>query len=1111
MAGLDQGFLETIQQLLSSDNNLRNAAENRYNEARRTNPVQLVGSLFKVLLQTQVEKPVREQSAVLLRQCCGKVKEDDSSWQKLGPAGQADVRLQLLQLLESEPDAQVRRKVADCTQSLGNQLIDIGENERPQNIQVWPDLMPSLMRMICDPSKDSSLRADCLWIVKEMTCSVWQMLVASGPQSYQVLQTTLADPAESVRGEACAMLCSFVDNIEKKDERKSFQALVPDVSKVMADLASSQDSKYLNVVLQSLQSTTETADFFKQHLGSHLMPILTGIAKSHKDEASRKYAFEVIISFVESKPKMVLKVPNYVEQALEICVHFMMQLNDDVQAWTTEDDDEGEEDEEAYTFGKEAVDRICRCAHKVELFPYVLEILKQAVAKLLQTGEWKHTVAGITSLSMIAEYVDEEAVVNQMMQGIKMNLAASHARVRYSAWGAVAQFSEDHPDVVTNEAWTQQLLPEFVKGLDDSCRRVSLRSMEAFQHFGESVEREDLESFLQPMMQRLGQKLQNGDVTVQKKTITFIAVLAGQVDDAFAPYYGALMPILKQVIQSTLHKVEERTLLGKCFECISLLARAVGREGFRADAEQIMQAMIQATQVPNLPNNDPVKEYMMAAAERICSTMKEDFLPFVPHILPGVLEKFTLAPREFNSGDHGLDEKEEVYLSLMPSEDGKMKVMLMYSSDLQDLKGALECVHTFVEELGGAFSVFVSQTAQALLPVFDFSMEEGIRELAFEVWGQLCGSARQGGQVQIVGELVMEFLKRVLPKFEGDKTDLGAWKTSAEGITACLKKAGSGILSNDQVRHICQTSLKLLTESFKRRTEAAKGKPGGPQADEDGDEEDDDDDEEEQALRVALCEIAGSIMQHHADSFVANGFSEFLAVAVQCFQPQCTADDRKLATFIVCDFLEHLGERVTSQWPQFVPQLVEDTMHAEAEIRQPACYGVSLAAKQAAFAQLAPAAAEKLSRVVTESRKRSKKKSEKAAQACADNALSALLEILTNHQQAVSSTQAQLWNVWLSGLPCQEDDQEGIRNHRKLLELMVQERAEVVGEGGQNVPKLLQILVDVYKSEMVDDETSKGIGQLALRLGEARLEQFASGFSEKQRKKLARIVREAQK
>eukprot|EP00913_Durusdinium_trenchii_P019742 g18558.t1 len=185
------------------------------------------------------------------------------------------------------------------------------------------------------------------------------------------------------------------------------------------------------------------------------------------------------------------------------------------------------------------------------------------------------------------------------------------------------------------------------------------------------------------------------------QAITFIAVIAGQVDDAFAPYYGHLMPVLKQVIQNTLHKTEERQLLGKCFECISLLARAVGRSGFKADAEQIMQAMIEATKVPNLPMSDP---YMMAASERICSTLKEDFLPFVSHILPGVLEKFTLAPREFTPGNNDIDDDDEVNLTLL------------------------------------------RENGQALLPVFDFTMEDGIRDLAFETWGQLCRSARQGGQ-----------------------------------------------------------------------------------------------------------------------------------------------------------------------------------------------------------------------------------------------------------------------------------------------------------------------------------------------------------------------------
>lgn len=602
--------------------------------------------------------------------------------------------------------------------------------------------------------------------------------------------------------------------------------------------------------------------------------------------------------------------------------------------------------------------------------------------------------------------------------------------------------------------------------------------------------------------------MQSSDVKLQKKAITFIAVIAGQVDDAFAPYYGHLMPVLKQVIQNTLHKTEERQLLGKCFECISLLARAVGRSGFRADAEQIMQAMIEATKIPNLPNNDLVKEYMMAASERICATLKEDFLPFVSHILPGVLEKFTLAPREFANQDE-INDDDEVNLTMI-RENGRMKVMIMYSSEIQDLKGALECVHTFVEELAAAYAPFVAQTAQALLPVFDFCMEDGIRDLAFETWGQLCRSARAGGQEQVVRELVMEFLKRVSPKFEAEKVDLAELKTSAEGVTACLREAGPNILHAEQLRHICRSTLAVTAESFKRRAEAAKGRPSHPTHDEDGDEHEDDDEEDEQAVRQAMCDVAGPLMQHHADLFVKESFPDYLNLVLQCLQPQAVKEDRKLALMVICDILEHLGQRVTSFWPQFVPKLVEDIHNPDPHLRQVACYGAFLAAKVPDFAPLALEVANGLSQVVTQSRQRSKKKSEKIVQACADNALSAIIEILTVHSQAVASIKAQLWQVWLGGLPCQEDDSEGERNHKKLLELIQQEKPEVVGEGGQNVPKLFGVLVDVYKTDMTDEETSKGIGLFALRLGESKLEGFAAQFSEKQRKKLLRIVREAQ-
>merc|ERR1719464_1462282 len=176
--------------------------------------------------------------------------------------------------------------------------------------------------------------------------------------------------------------------------------------------------------------------------------------------------------------------------------------------------------------------------------------------------------------------------------------------------------------------------------------------------------------------------------------------------------------------------------------------------------------MVQAVQMPNQPSDDPVKEYMMQASTRICWTMKADFLPFVPHILPGILEKFALAPKEINPEKDQLDDEEEVNLSVTQDSNGEVKLMVMSTSEMEDLQNAVECVHTFVEELGKNYAPFVPQTATALLPVFEFSMAEEIRNIAFETWGELCRAARDGGMPEAVTQLVHELLNRLLPKLE---------------------------------------------------------------------------------------------------------------------------------------------------------------------------------------------------------------------------------------------------------------------------------------------------------------------------------------------------------
>lgn len=1098
------------------------AAEKLFDDARRDQPAVLVEQLFAAMQNPNMEVGGREQASVLLRKCFQQAKlEEGSLWNRLGDAGQNVVKSKLLEVFQQETVAVVRKKVADSIQALANQLINIDEDARPNNIEVWPNLMPTLMSLIVDNSKDAGMRGDCLFIVKEMLCTMWHVMIANGVQTLQVLTMCFEDASETVSGNALALMLEMLENVNNKEERKPFAVLLPSVSKVLKRMANSSDSKPLKLVLEIFANQTEVTKFMKDILASEIMPCLSQIAQGHTDEDVRKAGMETIINLFTSYPKGTVTNQSLVAQAVEGCTQVMMtNLSDDMEEWTAQDDEEDLDTEELFRIGRDNIDRICRAATEAgnseedrQHVDKVLEVLKLALATLFSAGQWKSTVCGLTIFQQMSEYVDDDTTVREMLDAVQAQLKASHPRVRHMAWTCISQMSEDHIEVLSTEPCVAPLMGEFALGLDDPVERVCCRSMESFQHYGESVEREDMEPFVKALMSKIAPKLKASS-QCQRKAITTIAVVAGQMADGFAEYYTDLMPFLKEMIAVTLHKVEERSLLGKCFECISLLAKAIGKDGFRQDAQTIMEAMIKATQQPNLPANDPVLEYMMAASQRICSVLKEEFLPMVPHVLPQALAKFTLEPKEFNQLESGdINEQSEVTLTMTRLPDGQIKFMFMNDSDIEDLTAALQCVHCFIEQLGGAFSPWVQETAKALMPVFDFNIEESIRDLAFETWGDLCKCSRAANQVGAVGELVMEFLKRVVPAFEkadDQYVDVEAMKTKADGITCILKQAGANILQLEQVSSLAQLPLTAMVHSYEREQAQvqaiAKMKAEGKVDDED--ETRGDSSEEESMLRTSLAEIAGALMKHHPDAFVTCGLQPYLEFIAK-IQQSTNKSDRKLILYIACDLLDHLGPRVVAHWDKFVPIVLEDVLCADASRRQAACYGVSLVAREAAFAPVALETAKKCEQVITQSRNRAKKKSEKQAQACADNALSGLIAIVLQHGAALGAEQEQFWNVWLQGLPCQEDEEEGIKNHRNLLKFVMEERIEVLKQGASNFPKVLAILVDQYKTPMVDEETNKGIQQLVLNLGQAKLEQFAAALSEKQKKKLLRVHREA--
>jgi len=64
-------------------------------------------------------------------------------------------------------------------------------------------------------------------------------------------------------------------------------------------------------------------------------------------------------------------------------------------------------------------------------------------------------------------------------------------------------------------------------------------------------------------------------------------------------------------------------------------------------------------------------------------------------------------------------------------------------------------------------------------------------------------------------------------------------------------------------------------------------------------------------------------------------------------------------------------------------------------------------------------------------------------------------------------------------------------------------------DAARTLAQAVRILVDIYKSDMADDETSAQTCELLRALGETRCQEIASSWKEKQKRKLARIFRDS--
>jgi hypothetical protein len=1124
-------FQQLLAGLCSQDKAVREEKQQLFKQAKAREPDNVVVGLMQLVAAPagQVEQATKLSALVYLRQVLNKgAQSDDFLFPRITPQHKKETADGLLLLYKNETDEKIRKSIGYAISKLAEYVCDT-DDPRGWLVQGgnsgWPELVPTIMQLASPQANNNpSANDSALRLLKELVESCQADVVANQAQVGSLLEQCLSPQVDlKVRSAAVLLIGNMVEEMEKKHWAK-LQATVPVTMQVCEQLAAANKEEDLSEIVQAfIDIAGVEPDFFKTSTQSNPpqpVSLMAQIVKAKEaDESLRQLANEFITSFAEKKPKWLIKnVPVYAKSALESCMVLMLEVEDGEQPlkeWAGRmDDEEGEEDhDEMFHSGEECIDRLVEALGMDAL----AQDLFQLVGAFIQQEDWKAKHAALAAVKQTVEYIEDPTHMAQCAQLLLSNVKHPHPRVRYTALHAIGQLANDKAPQF-QEQFHSQVMPTLLELMDDPVDRVAAMSMSAFVSFGEELDAV-MPNYAAQFMQKLGQRLTTSKHRgISEESITAIAVIAGVIGDAFKEYYGTVMPLLKEIVTKASGEKETR-LRGKAFECMSLLGVAVGKEKFLPDAKDAIESMLKMS----AQADETQREYIKEAVERIVHCLKKDFLPFCPYVLPNVLQKLDLS-EEILIANSGGDDDEAVEVQY------KGKMIKVKTQRFEEMHQSAALLNSFCTEMEDAFFDCVGDTAKVLVGLLDCHDDisylcEEARAEAFTAWSLLIevatksiparGAAAQTLATELLfksSEVCMKLLENMQAKDKADNTDISmidvdteALYVFAHGLAESLKTAPSGSFPADKGNAVMLAMFKLIdasfirTEKWKRKlTKTKEGAPPELQGDED-DEEQEDPIRSEESCRRSFEEVVGALMKNNPAAFLQYT-ADFGTQLQKWLQSK---DNLVLALHFACDLLEHLKEQSCAMWPIFMQHIFNGLLDKDADVRTAAAYAVNLAAGIPAFAEAAPDAFRKLATLVTGP---APKKRDPSAKVAMDNVVAALLSLgLQQPGQCPGDINA--LSLAVNKLPLREDTEEAQKVHAKVVDLVIAQHAGLLGPKQENVGKILSVLAEVYKQDDISKkEIDEKIKSVFKQMPPAALQNFASSFSEKQQKRIEKIM-----
>ncbi len=1077
---------EIILGILGIDDAKRRLCELKLEEMKKE-PDMLTLSLLK-LLQSSPDADHRKLSATLLKRYVSAINNPSGCvWPQLTPDTKKLLKEQLLLSLVAETQPSVARLLCWVVAEVAGTI----EHEDSS----WPELDAFLHTMIT--SGTSALQQEMGYLVMNYVFAyVQEKYETHAAELAAMFATSLNKGVMSVQVACVEAMCHLLENMDST-YIGPFVPLLSLVTGVIQAAIKADDDESIKNLLDAL---TSVADEQTKYFGKNYDQIFAvgleiaarGCTKGAEDfdeDRIVQMTIELLVTIIERIPSLLTKKApaDYLVPLLKIVLWLTRMIPFEVEAdWLKPKATfffEGEEEEDNINFGKRAVDRILSCAKEREEGLGLTLIGPLLMEYFANDADWRYKHAALLAACNVGEYIEDPISLSGLIPIVVQHVTHPHPRVRYAAVHCLGQIADDCEDDF-HVMYHEKVMAALMAGLDDPIARVQRHTCAAMCNFIDKLQQELVDKYVTNLMLKLGQLMKTSEPIVQEYIMSVIGSIAEATPDTFkTTYYDETMPFLVNVLQSC-KDYKYKKLRGHTIECITIVARSVGKKKFKTHMNDVIRAMYQI-QENELESQDPQKCFLLSAWQRLCLILKKDMVPYMEMLIPSLLKLAASVPGlSIGTNKDATVELEKAARELsetgVPEKEEKRKMVHVTTTDIEEKEAAINMLGVLIDELGGYLDRYVENFSQIVLNVLVHSGVQNLREAAAMTLKGLIKAAKNGKNIPMTQEylsrLARTYLEALL-KSALDEYDVDPLTVEMEAMTSVLEEAGK-CLDPPAIQKLFETAMKLIEDSNKR---IQVNKDQQQEDDEDADDAEVElmkaDNKKEKELQLEVIQVVGSLFKSHTEEamFLVNLlYPKYLT---ETLKPDATNHMHQMGLFVVVDMVEHLGyARIPTMYPEFAELIISYSQSAHPGIRQACMYGIGAIAKNAGeyYPKLAAKCLNALIQGIDAKAPADVKK--KYWKSARDNAIASLGKTIKCQGKMLPEA-GKAVTFWLERMPLKVDMEEGLLQNESLADMVTADCAAILGPNAENLERVLKIFVDVLDTEQVNDEVSLKISK----------------------------------